>query len=227
MYNFFGGETVKYLKPGDVEIKIPKHILRDRNGEFADDIYIGIPSQEEAGPNNQFAYEEYEDYLLITINEKYISGISDEDLSSTMEGNIEVSYATNKKTFEYIDMEKSDPFNAQITDNLSGKDITTDDIYVYIDTNAKLDSTKKENATMFYREWDSSWGDAPENANDYYYIIWNIRSYINNDITQPYNFSLEDTFNELDAEFVGYKMQGDTTYTDKNYVENLTATLSL
>jgi len=65
-------------------------------------------------------------------------------------------------------------------------------------------------------------------------LVWEIKSYIQgsgSDATQPYNFSLSDSienltsgnFAEDDYEFVGYKLSGEKYYSDKTTQENLTA----
>ena len=41
----------------------------------------------------------------------------------------------------------------------------------------------------FYQEWQESWGEKPADADDYYYMIWTVGTYIN--ATQPYCFHLD------------------------------------
>ena len=68
----------------------------------------------------------------------------------------------------------------------------------------------------------------PADKDDYYYLVWEISSYIEN-ITQKYNFSLEDFVTNLtdgtapeDYEVVGYKLAGERYFSNKNTVENQT-----
>ena len=119
----FSGEG--YLEPGEVQIRIPKHILEDREDNLADIYDLSVPTEEEAEEDTSFVYEEEEDEILI---KNYI------ELSSAIDGSIEVSYETKKSTFEYVDMEESNAFSADIDITTPGYSATaqTEEISVYI-----------------------------------------------------------------------------------------------
>ena len=70
--------------------------------------------------------------------------------------------------------------------------------------------------------------EEPVNKDEYYYLIWEICSNIG-DVTQKYDFSLEDFVTNLtegtseeDYEFVGYKLSGENYFSNKKAVENQT-----
>jgi len=152
-------------------------------------------------------------------------------------GYFELSYVTSEKTTQYTDYDSgntsncsSNPFYS-IIEVKSGEDTLTtisDSMQVFIDTTAKIKSTEKRYPTL-YQTWNTSWMEiTPEDADEYYYLVWEIKSYIQgsgSDVTQPYNFSLSDSienltsgeFAEDDYQFVGYKLSR-----KKNIIQNKT-----
>ena len=205
----FSGEFE--LPAGAVEIRVPKQILKNRDGEYDDYYDIAIPKEEEADSDTKFIYEEDGNELVIRNYTEVSAGES---------GTIEVSYLTKDKTFYYMDMEAHDPFYADIEVDNSGQKVTAhaDAAPVHINTNSVIVRTDKRVPTL-YRRWDASWGETPADADDYYFIRWEVRTAIKKENTQPYDFTLEDTFD--DGEVVGYKFEGQNTYTQNNTVPNV------
>ena len=213
--------TYEY-QPGEIEIRIPKSILLNRKGELSDYYELSIPHEGDKGltPANVFVYKEDGDDIVI---------YNRIQAPAAQNGYFEVSYSTSERTYEYADYDPghtgtetgSAPFSAEITikQNQVTKTAETAKIPVYIDTTAKITSTTKYVPT-YYTDWNNSWGTRPDDAGDYYYLVWEVRSIISG-TTQPYNFSLVDTFNVENGEVVGYRMQGQTGYTSNGTVENL------
>ena len=220
--------TYEY-QAGEIEIRIPKSILLNRNGKSSDYYELSIPSYDAEGLTdaNVFVYKEDGDDIVI------YNRI--DETPAAQNGYFEVSYSTSERTYEYADYDPegkgaengnkngkngSNPFSAKITikQNQVTKTADTAKIPVYIDTTAKIASTTKYTPTL-YPTWVSAWGAKPTvetdgyNAADYYYLVWEVRSIISG--TQPYNFSLVDTFDVPDGYVVGYKMQGETCYTSE------------
>ncbi len=210
---------------GGIKFRIPASILLNRNGDAADYYDMSVPHKDSEGltDSNVFVYDEEtgED------GEKYIVIYNRIPAPAAQSGYIEVAYLTSEKTFEYSDYDpdyvgqdgkndkhESKPFyvNLEINQNSIQKTAESDKIPVCIDTTAKITSTSKRTPRNLYNEWQTLWGTKPADADNYYYLIWEIRSIILS-CTQPYNFSLVDTFNAVDGEVVGYKMQGQPTYT--------------
>ena len=231
------------LPAGAVKITIPKQILRNRNGNLDDNYIMSLPNLSECkeeGTMAELIYKEDGDYLVIYNSDKVDSGLN---------GYFEVSYATNSQSYNYKDYDAensglvknggtaSDGFyaimelNVEKDSDSSEKNILnniTDDKSVFINTNVKLQSTQKRYPSI-YQNWNSSWmQNEPTNSNEYYYLVWEISSYID-DVTQKYNFTLEDFVTDLtegtqegDYELVGYKLSGEKYYSTKNTQENQT-----
>ena len=203
-------------EPGALRFELPLHILKDRDGNWADTFecpYL-LKSEVQEGDDIDFVYEIDEE------NNKVI--ISNYKKTTTNAGYIEVGYSTTKSTLDYKDMEPSDKMTASIqvkgTNRTSDEKTATGDP-VYIDTHATIAWTQKMPNPSYYSEWQSGWGDKPADAEQYYYLVWEIRSSVNK-ITSPYTFQLDDSFTDLSGDVVGYKFSGQSTFTKKNTSEN-------
>ncbi|WP_173553221.1 MSCRAMM family protein, partial [Sharpea azabuensis] len=224
---------VKELEPGAIKIWIPKTILKDRSGKYADYMDLSIPSEDEYNSASEEdkkdvnyvwkelkesdpSYKDHENCIEITNVKQRTAGEN---------GYFEVAYVTNEQTFEYKDeatykdgkyvineTPQSDPFYADIsvTNTSEGKPQTvtasTDKIPVYINTTAEISSTDKRYPNKMYREWQSSWGKQPDEAKDKYFLVWEIVSKIKKDPTQPFTFTLEDTPVSKELHLLGYSM---------------------
>ena len=203
-------------EPGALRFELPLHILKDRDGNWADTFecpYI-LKSEVQEGDDVDFVYE------IDEANKKII--ISNYKKITTNTGYIEVGYDTTKSTLDYKDMDPSEnlPVSIQVKGN-NGTTVkkTATGNPVYIDTHATIAWTQKMPNPSYYSEWQSGWGDRPANAEQYYYLVWTIKSSVN-EITSPYTFQLDDTFTDLSGDVVGYKFSGQSTFTKKNTSEN-------
>ena len=89
---------LKELPAEAVKITIPKSILRNRNGNYADKYEMSLPTNQEYDGTTEFAYIENGDYLVIYNPNQIASGVN---------GYFEVSYATNTSTLNYRDYDKT------------------------------------------------------------------------------------------------------------------------
>ena len=213
---------------------LPRHIVRDRSGSFADECELSIPSKQEiedyegdlAGIDTNFVYEYDGDEVVIT---NFRDG--DDKMKAGSTGYIEVGYRMTKYSYYYKDMAPSDPFTAELNIYHKNNETMTlitsaqdDAEEVCVNTYATLVSTNKRclNLASPYQSWQDSWGTAPENADDYYYLVWELRSYIGA-VTQPYRFEINDVVAEEDAEAIAYKLWGTNSFSAVNYQDDLRA----
>lgn len=224
---------------GSIEIRLPKHILKDKDENYADEIIIPYP----------YENEEYNDKLVDFVcheetgedGKEYIVITNVKTLDSGQMINIPFMYEMTKETWEYKDMAASDPCKAIVTiirENEEPINQATNPIPVYIDTTVSIRSTTKQFTPATPLNWSDSWGlTKPADADDYYYFTWRVNSSIKN-ITQKYDFQINDTFPGLispsdkgnaSPEIIGYKMQGNSKYVEpaangaSPVVKNLTA----
>ena len=200
-----------------IQIKIPKQILRDRSGTASGGVEFSVPSEaeltsgEEVGETVYFAYKEDpkdpDSYILYNFRE--VGG-------GTFNGYIELAYYTNKTTFQYPDLGSggtddggaSVPFTAVLT--VDEKESYSDAIPVYFDTHVNITSTEKRYPTLV-KTWDTSWGAAPSDADNYWYLIWTVATTV--DATQPYTLTIADSSQTDNMEVVGVRWSGQSTFT--------------
>lgn len=226
---------VHELEPGAIKIWIPKTILKDRSGKYADYTDLSIPSEDEYKAASEEDKKGVDYTWKESTDEKHKNCIEITNVTERTAGEngyFEVSYITSEQTFEYQDYDpknpetgKSDPFYAdiQVTNTSDGTPQTvtasTDKIPVYINTTAEISSTTKKYPNKLYKEWQSSWGTQPEEAKGKYFLVWQIISDIKKP-TQPYTFTLNDTPVSKELHLIGYSMSRESgPFTDKNYVE--------
>ena len=130
------------LEPGAVEIRVPVHILKDENGNDADNFELSVPLKEEAGAQNEYAYEHR------TIDGmEYIVISNIVPIPAAQGGYFELSYNTALSTFFYPDLGKNSPFTAALYLNGVKQEPsagTPSELNVGIDTQALIVSTEKK-----------------------------------------------------------------------------------
>ena len=187
------------LNANQIHITIPKHILKNRNNQYADTYQLNIPSKDNVN-NESFVYQEQTNDILI-YNVKAVAA------TSTV--TFQVDYITSETTFQYTDMNASDRLvvNVDINKNAEILHATINGPSVYIDTNAIFQKSQK-NSYGFFKTWQNSWGTAAtfgiENPEQYYYTIWEVKTDVT--ATGPYTLSFLDTIGTKygNNEIIGY-----------------------
>ena len=198
---------------GGFKITVPKQILRDRAGNFADFFTMSLPEKsdklDDTDKDTEYAWRTEGDNIVI---------FNCKEITAAQNGYFDIGYSTSKSTYQYKDMGESEPFFGTL--EIDGKSATTDKIPVTINTQATINSTSKYYPDM-YRTWQSSWGTKPADADDYYYLVWMIGTDVNN-CTQNYNLTLEDNVSSNDGkvELVGYRMSGSSGFSQVNTAKN-------
>lgn len=225
---------------GQIEMRIPKSILVDRDGNPADEYQLSVPREDADGLSRQnvFVYREEGDEIVI---------YNRVQADPTQVGYFEIAYTTTEQTFAYVDYlseeehEGSMPMRAELyvynekrENNATVVDreaspLThqfSDEIEVHIDTTAEIIKTDKKNPKAF-TAWNNAWGDKPteEAGKDYVYVLWTVESVI--EATQPFDFRLDDSFTTSDAsitgEVVGYRLVGQSIYSQTNEAKSVVA----
>lgn len=190
------GKVTATAVTGGIQIRVPKSIIKDRDGVLDDTYEMSLNSFDDIVSDadgeladEEWAYCEIGDEIIV-YNRKTVD--------AAQSGYFEIGYATNSETFEYKDYgadgSKSNPFTAKIT--ASGQSKEAAPLYVYINTTATLSYTDKAYPTQ-KGAWNSSWGTytpksgEQSDGSDYFWQFWTITSNIGT-ATQKYNFYLLD-----------------------------------
>ena len=172
--------------PESLKISVPKHILKDRSGEYADSCEISVPEVSVVPPGdteNLFVYIEREnDYLIynrLTV-------------SAAEFGVIQYAYNTTETTFEYRDTDVSDQGRVEFSVDSANEHIDSVSSMpaVRIDTSAVIISSGQRFCEQ-YPDWQTKWGRAADygisRPEDYYYIVWEVVDRVK--ATQPYSLT--------------------------------------
>lgn len=201
---------------GAFKIELPLHILKDKDGNWADTFNCPywLRSEVTEEDNPDFVYEIDEENNKVTIyNYKpYPTGEA---------GYVEFSYETTKDTMQYLDMGASTKVHAKVYATNESSTVTKESEAdeVYIDTHATIAYTQKKKPAL-YKEWNEAWGEKPADAENYYYLVWPIRSYVNKN-TSIYDFSLNDIPTEMDSEVIGYKFFGQSEFGQESTITGI------
>ena len=201
---------------GAFKIELPLHILKDKDGNWADvfNCPYWLRSEVTEEDNPDFVYEIDEENNKVTIyNYKpYPTGEA---------GYVEFSYETTKDTMQYLDMGASTKVHAKVYATNESSTVTKESEAdeVYIDTHATIAYTQKKKPAL-YKEWNEDWGEKSADAEIYYYLVWPIRSYVNKN-TSIYDFSLNDIPTEMDSEVIGYKFFGQSEFGQESTITGI------
>ena len=210
-----------------IKITVPRSILTDRTDAVGDSYEMSYPSREEIAEmtdselaeQDGFAY--YDDGTQLVI-------YNFRELNGAIKGSFEIAYVTTKKTEAYYDYGHKDGASKVFTatTTVPGLDSQTSTApCVNINTTATITSTTKKMPKKLYKKWQSSWGTEakPDNDTDYYYLMWEIESYITDNDTQYYTFTLTDkpTSTNGAVTAIAYRFSGQSTFTKNNYISGI------
>lgn len=199
---------------GSLRFELPLHILKDRDGNWADKFECAYRNVRtvNADDSPKFVYSIEGDKIVIYNYDTEMTGSS---------GYIEFAYTTTLPTYRYMDMVVSDDvpgvFSVTTEDGVVSASAVAPS--VCIDTEVHIHSTEKL-APTYYPSWQVAWGEAPADADSWYYLMWPIYTIIE-DGTQYYDFRLDDTFSDYGGSVVGYKLAGNDEYSSENVVHQL------
>ena len=242
-------DSGEMTKKGFIEIRIPEHILKFKGtdsalamlgGTYSDTAELPVPDEVLAAnsdTDHDFVYRydaETHEYVIYNVT----------PVSAGVVYEFPVAYVMNKNTWEYQDLEASEPFSAKVTlrswehddpSQVIELDQTTREIPVYIDTGAILtNTTKKAEQTLMTAAVAMDKTGLTNLDENYRYALWSVTSDITG-VTQRYSLELTDTpaaLTGVDGDGVTHTVNGETvavkmggTWTDGNTasVSGLTA----
>lgn len=209
------------LRPGELRITLPRTFFVNREGELSGQGVLGCGrlvekdswNEAEAGGSDvsrNFYYyfddsgtpdDETDDLLVIE------NGVT---LSDALDFTCEIdytsvgSYKEGVYRFMYYPSDyvgngsKGSDLTAQVSVRDAGEEgheeHKTGPISAYFYTSAELESVVKVgNTKRLFVEWNSEWGEEPEDSDDYVYVIWSFACDVAGDPTQPYTLLFTDT----------------------------------
>ena len=194
-------------------IHLPLHILRKRDGTWGDDFEIALTHESELDETDEMGWR---------INGDCIEVFNAQTISAAKDGYFEISYYTNEDTYAYEDEVSSDPLSASMTAvNPDGSRVSAEagSQQVIIDTSAFIVSTQKRTPDVFLSLSQIPTLNIQGNPNEEY-LVWEIRTVLADNITQPYTFRLDDvvTSDDTDVRVLGYRFASQETFQPDNAV---------
>ncbi len=191
------------LPIGSVKIKVPKYIYQTKDGRKvgSNNIANGLSKTDTA--NCHFIYDDSDpDYYIITNNEKI-----DQD-SAFNDQVFQIDYRLDPSDLRQVDGGYTDengyfggdyftntfPAIIQVDRNLNGSledSLDTNyqkDLSLEIHTDVSA-STSKTRSTVYFEWQEDSWGPAPQDANQYFYVVWDLIATFDSKNTQRFKFS--------------------------------------
>lgn len=182
--------------PGEIEMRIPAHIMFKRDGTPADTVYVPLNPEGTAGGETQFWYRIDDNGTPEYPNDDEIVITNYNDVSSSYYFlcDIQYSYLPSDVADGYTKDDISAKFNIPDDNHEQIQVDSTDTLSLMNHETAKLQRQSKKFSTK-YEVWKSSWGPEPEDAEDYYYVSWQVRisqprgTYA----VQPFQITVKDT----------------------------------
>jgi len=198
---------------GAVKIRIPKHILENRDGNGAIlQVDLGVPKAPAMGDTN-FNYTEDGDYFVLT---NYRQLMPADNLTCTVSYQFRPSDIQNGKTFSF-----QAQFQVEDENDTPILDTASEELDMTVHTSAELYSLSKT-VIGKWESWQTGWGTAPADAGDYFYVAYYYSCPLNiGGNTQPYTIRFEED-PKGDSELAGWWAPLDTT--NKQYTQDLLKT---
>lgn len=184
-YNFALSGQHNY-PAGTVTIKIPKAIVKDREGNYTGKMTLAVP--EAPDKTGLFYYTETDEYYVLT-NTKELNAAT----SGMVEGTIkELVPHTIKDTSTGYKTENLDAIINVVTHQGNQIEKKSNKIKAHFDTQAKISSAVKK-GLLVRESWSEDWPSElkPKNHEDYVYADWNVYAY--SKANQTYKVSVKDT----------------------------------
>lgn len=184
-------------EPGSIVIRVPAHIFTDRTGATYGTSDLAVPQAPTIGENEfNYTYDAATDEYVLT-NCKTVPAAS--------KYTCDVSYSIAHPS-DIVSGSTSHPFYANVAITDAGKapiKASSNQVVAQINTSSTIDRNEK-NEQQIYMDWQSSWGDKPQDADDDFYIVWRVITKANSSSNQPYTVTVADTPGTEGGTLVGY-----------------------
>ena len=210
-------EVQEALPAGSVRITIPRSVWKDWNGDptGTTNLSAQLPKYPNTKAGMFFAYAEDENGDYVILNNQQITGGAGVDLTVAYSVSpVNVPGGAIDKDKDYVEgypyYDATIPVQFEIDKDAVTTYTTVDNMPVLtnafvadveetinltIEMHTFVDTSIKKNYANMYYEWNSSWGDKPADASDYFYISWEIVYGYNNN--QPFVLHItEDTVHD-------------------------------
>jgi hypothetical protein len=206
------------LEKGDVEIRLPRYIFYDRDGNGVGTVTVPLAQQPLEQGDTGFNYyidEDTDEIVLVNYN----------TIDCTYHFNCQIQYNFTPYNVSngYSNSDIKASFNVKTThEQLSA---SSDNLSVKVNTSLGSVYASKS-VTQKYETWQSDWGTAPADASDYFYLKYYLYTRVYPG-TEPYSLKLQENIGDY-GEIVGYQSGSATSTfvacTQKEFEDKVFAT---
>lgn len=188
------------FKPGTLEIKIPKRVFRDRDGNLIGNITLGVPRY----PNNiqPIAYIE---------SEEYITFVNVQELPKSTTGFIELTYKAPRPEL-VKDLKtgyKTDELKAAMTLNYNDQEYSREyqnNLFAQVDTMAKITNTFGKEGYPYETYPDIFPTELEPKTNVGGYVYTDNTAYISHKATQPFKLKVKSEATSHNGKILGIRI---------------------
>lgn len=176
--------TQANIRPGEIEIILPKAIFIDRSGQQTGNFSIGLPDN---GDQNSFYYKISDDgnSLIVT---------NSQEITQAHTLIFDITYYTYNEAVNQKPSAISSGSIGKVQAELYRNGTLlhkADELQVTQITKSDLISLTKKKYKK-YETWQKEWGAKPADAEDYFFVNWLIKGQFDASMTRPYQLLLKD-----------------------------------
>ena len=178
-----------------IQIRVPKYVWKNWDGESigTNNISANLPLYPDTKAGMFFSYkEDGDDYVIL--NNRELSGGTGIELTITYTVSPwDVPGGAMTEDGTYVDGYNkyvgTVPVSVEVDKDKSGTMdvITNKELSLEMNTKVENSGLSTQQTTEIYYQWDSSWGDKPNDAEKYFYIKWFPYTNWQTDTSQPFS----------------------------------------
>ena len=178
-----------------IQIRVPKYVWKNWDGESigTNNISANLPLYPDTKAGMFFSYkEDGDDYVIL--NNRELSGGTGIELTITYTVSPwDVPGGAMTEDGTYVDGYNkyvgTVPVSVEVDKDKSGTTdvITNKELSLGMNTKVKNSGLSTAQMPEIYYQWDSSWGDNPNDAENYFYIMWNPYTTWQTNTSQPFS----------------------------------------
>ena len=178
-----------------IQIRVPKYVWKNWDGESigTNNISANLPLYPDTKAGMFFSYkEDGDDYVIL--NNRELSGGTGIELTITYTVSPwDVPGGAMTEDGTYVDGYNkyvgTVPVSVEVDKDKSGTTdvITNKELSLGMNTKVKNSGLSTAQMPEIYYQWDSSWGDKPNDAENYFYIMWNPYTTWQTNTSQPFS----------------------------------------
>lgn len=191
------------IPAGQIEIRVPLHIFYGRDGKAVDTVSVPLAKAPEKSGDTGFNYTIDEE-----TNEVVITNYRAIEASYHFKCQIGYDFLPYQVANGYTKNDIQADFKIKnSTEEINEK---SEELSAEVQTYVNSPNVAK-NVSEKYEYWQDSWGERPDDAENYFYVIWMATSSFYRFASQPFTITYKE--NTGDGTLIGWKTSTDRRYT--------------